>query len=160
MKFINSILLIAFSLIFLTCNTTIPSEIKKSETQEIIKIDYGTIISSTPVEIRGEGSEIGTITGAMVGGLLATQVCGDELIAGYMCQDVAIIYGTIGGAALGFALEAKLGDHSGFQYVIDIDGTNNNVVVVQGDEFPIRNQQRIVILYSDTISVLPFNEID
>ena len=157
MKLINVTSLIILSIFFLSCNSTIPTNVKKSETQKIIKIDYGNIISSVPVEIKGEGSEIGAVAGAMAGGLLATQVCGDELIAGTPCQDIAILYGTIGGAALGYATEAKLGNHNGFQYVIDVDETENDIALVQGDISPLKNGQRIVILYSDTVRVLPFD---
>ena len=34
----------------------------------------------------------------MIGGLLAYQICGEEEILGTKCQDIAIVYGTIGGS--------------------------------------------------------------
>ena len=57
----------------------------------------------------------------MIGGLLASQICGEEEILGTKCQDIAVVYGAIGGAALGYVIEAKLGNHDGFQYIIQIE---------------------------------------
>ena len=97
---------------------------KKSETQKVTAIKYGNVISSLPVKVKGEGGLVGATTGAMIGGLLGTQVCGKELIAGAKCEEIAIVYATIGGAALGYVTEALLGNHDGFQYIIDVDDSN------------------------------------
>ena len=89
-----------------------------------------TVLSlpSLPVKVKGEGSLIGATTGALIGGLLGTQVCGKELIAGAKCEEIAIVYATIGGADLGYVTEALLGNHDGFQYIVDID--NKEIVPV------------------------------
>ena len=68
------------------------------------------------------------------------------------------MYGLIGGAAIGYVLEAKLGDHDGFQYVIDIDDNDKDIAVVQGDKEPLVNGERVIILYGDNIRVTPFGE--
>ena len=81
MKF-KIILLFLISIILTSCNTTNPTDVKKSETQKVTAIKYGNIISSLPVKVKGEGGLVGATTGAMIGGLLGTQVCGKELIAG------------------------------------------------------------------------------
>ena len=39
----------------------------------------------------------------------------------------------------------------------DFDETENDIALVQGDISPLKNGQRIVILYSDTVRVLPFD---
>ena len=94
----------------------------------------------------------------MIGGLLGTQVCGDEEIIGTKCQDIAVVYGTIGGAAVGTVAQAILGNHDGFQYIVDIDNDEKDSAFVQGDKTPISKGQRVVIIYGNDIRVLPYEE--
>ena len=93
----------------------------------------------------------------MIGGLLGTQVCGKELIAGAKCEEIAIVYATIGGAALGYVTEAMFGNHQGYQYIINVDGADKDVAIVQGDDIRIDNGERVVIIYGKTIRVLPYD---
>ena len=155
---IKFLIIILISFILLSCNTTSPGNVKKTEAQKITSIDYGYIISSMPVDIKGEGSVTGATAGALIGGLLGTQVCGEEKIVGNKCQDVAVFYATISGAVLGYATEALMGNHDGFQYVIDVDNQEDDVAIIQGDEEPLANGERIVILYGDNIRVTLFDE--
>ena len=147
-----------FVSIFLTsCNTTNPVDVKKTDTQKITSIKYGNIVSSLPVKVKGEGSMIGTTTGALIGGLLGTQVCGKELIAGAKCEEIAVVYATIGGAALGYVTEALLGNHDGHQYIINVDDSDDDIAIVQGSETIIKNGERVVIIFGKTIRVLPYS---
>ena len=151
-------LIIFFISIFLIgCNSTNPKNVTKSDTKKITSIKYGYIISSMPVKIKGEGSVIGATTGGLIGGLLGTQICGEEEVLGTKCQDIAVVYGTIGGAALGYVTEAILGNHDGFQYIIDIDDQEDDIAVVQGDKETLIAGERVVILYSNDIRVAPFS---
>ena len=152
------IALFVISTFLVSCNTTRPTDVKKSDTQKITSIKYGNIISSLPVKVKGEGSLIGATTGALIGGLLGTQVCGKELIAGAKCEEIAIVYGTIGGATIGYVAEALLGNHDGYQYIIDIDNNSEDVAIVQGNKTLLENGGRVVIIYGDTIRVLPYTE--
>ncbi len=149
--------LIFFSIILTSCNTTNPTDVKKTDTQKITSIKYGNIVSSLPVKVKGEGSLIGTTTGALIGGLLGTQVCGKELIAGAKCEEIAIVYATIGGAALGYVTEALLGNHDGHQYIINIDDSDDDIAIVQGSKTLIKNGERVVIIFGKTIRVLPYS---
>ena len=152
------ILLIIFISIFLaSCNTTNPTDVKKTDAQKITSIKYGNIVSSLPVKVKGEGSLIGATTGALLGGLLGTQVCGKELIAGAKCEEIAIVYATIGGATLGYVTEALLGNHDGHQYIINVDESNDDIAIVQGSETLIKNGERVVIIFGKTIRVLPYS---
>ena len=153
---INILFILITSFFLISCNTTNPGNVKKSDTQKITSIQYGYVLSSTPVKIKGEGSGIGATAGGLIGGLLGTQLCGEKEVIGTKCQDIALVYGTIGGAALGYVLEAKIGNHDGFQYVLDIDTKEEDVAIVQGDTEPLISGERVVVLYGDTIRVLPF----
>ena len=154
---VKYIFILFLSLFLVSCNTTNPSDVKKSDTQRIKSIKYGNIVSSLPVKVKGEGSLIGATTGAMIGGLLGTQVCGKELIAGAKCEEIAIVYATIGGAALGYVTEALLGNHDGHQYIINIDDSEDDVAIVQGSETKLSNNDRVVIIFGKTIRVLPYD---
>ena len=154
---INSIFILFF-FILVACNTTNPTSVKRSDAQKIKNIQYGNIISSLPVKVKGEGSLIGASTGAMIGGLLGTQVCDDgkKLIVGAKCEEIAIVYATIGGAALGYVTEAMFGNHQGYQYIINIDDSDDDIAIVQGNDIRIENGERVVIIFGNTTRVLPY----
>ena len=161
------ILTLILNIFIVSCNTTTPNKVKKSDSQKVTNIEYGTIKTSLPVKIEGESDWIGATAGAMIGGLLATQICGEEEISGTKCQDIAIVFGSIGGAAMGSVIQAKIGNHDGFQYIINIDQCGNNsslcvndqdTAFVQGDDNAIPNGQKVVIIYGDVVRVMPYEE--
>ena len=164
-KFLILPIILSFSLI--SCNSTSPNIVKKSDAQKVTNIEYGTIKAALPVKIQGESDWVGATTGAMIGGLLATQICGEEEVLGTKCQDIALVFSTIGGAALGSVIQAKLGNHDGFQYIVNIDECGNDIsncknnqekAFVQGDDNALPNGQRVVIIYGDVIRVMPYEE--
>lgn len=145
-------------LFFYSCSTTTPTNVKISDTQTVTSIKYGIIKSSIPVKIKGESNWIGATAGGLIGGLLGTAVCGENEIVGTKCQDIAVVFGTLGGAALGSVTQAKLGDHNGFQYIIDLNDNENDTAIVQGDEKPFEKGQKVVIIYGNQIRVMPYEE--
>ena len=151
--------LLIISIIFIySCSSTSPTNVKTSDAQKITAVEYGTIKSSSTIKIKGESNWIGATAGGMIGGLLGTQVCGEEEIIGTKCQDIAVVYGTIGGAAIGTVAQSILGNHDGFQYIVDIDNAEKDSAFVQGDKTPISKGQRVVIIYGKDIRVLPYEE--
>ena len=152
--------ILLFLLVFFlySCSNTSPTNVKKNDAQKVTAIEYGIIKSSSPVKIKGESNWIGATAGGMIGGLLGTQVCGEEEILGTKCQDIAVVYGTIGGAAIGTVAQAMLGNHDGFQYIVDIDDNNKDSAFVQGDETPIINGQRVVIIYGNDVRIMAYEE--
>ena len=152
------ILLIAPIIFLYSCSNTSPTNVKTSDAQKVTAVEYGIIKSASPIKIKGESNWIGATAGAMIGGLLGTAVCGEEEIVGTKCQDIAVVFGTIGGAAIGSVTQAKLGDHDGFQYIIDIDNNENDSAIVQGDKNSLKDGQRVVIIYGNDIRVLPYAE--
>ena len=151
--------LLIISIIFIySCSSTSPTNVKTSDAQKITAVEYGIIKSSSPIKIKGESNWIGATAGGMIGGLLGTQVCGEEEIIGTKCQDIAVVYGTIGGAAIGTVAQSILGNHDGFQYIVDIDNAEKDSAFVQGDKTPMSKGQRVVIIYGKDIRVLPYEE--
>ena len=140
------------------CSNTSPTNVSTSDAQKVTAIEYGVIKSSSPVKIKGESNWIGATAGGMIGGLLGTQICGEEEIIGTKCQDIAVVYGTIGGAAIGTVAQAMLGNHDGFQYIVNIDNNDKDSAFVQGDKNPIKIGQRVVIIYGNDIRVMAYEE--
>jgi outer membrane lipoprotein SlyB len=101
---------------------------------------------------------VGATAGGMIGGLLGTMVCGEEEVVGTKCQDIGVVFGVIGGAAAGTVIQATLGNHDGFQYVVDIDNSDKDSAFVQGDETPLSNGQRVIIIYGNDVRILPYQE--
>jgi outer membrane lipoprotein SlyB len=149
---------IIISLFLVSCFSTNPKSVKTSDAQKISKVDYGIIISSLPVKIKGESSWVGATAGAMIGGLLGTQLCGEKEIIGTKCQDIGVVFGVIGGAAAGTVTQAILGNHDGFQYIIDLDNSDKDFAFVQGDFEAILDGQRVVIIYGKDVRILPHKE--
>jgi len=151
--------LLIIPIIFIySCSSTSPTDVKTSDAQKVTAVEYGVIKSASPIKIKGESNWIGATAGGMIGGLLGTQVCGKEEIVGTKCQDIAVVYGTIGGAAIGTVAQGILGNHDGFQYIVDIDNAEKDSAFVQGDKTPISKGQRVVIIYGNDIRVLPYEE--
>ena len=151
--------LLIIPIIFIySCSSTSPTDVKASDAQKVTAVEYGVIKSASPIKIKGESNWIGATAGGMIGGLLGTQVCGDEEIIGTKCQDIAVVYGTIGGAAVGTVAQAILGNHDGFQYIVDIDNAEKDSAFVQGDKKALLKNQRVVIIYGKDIRVLPYEE--
>ena len=153
MKIFTFLIIVFFTY---SCVTTSSSSVNKSDTQTVSRVEYGQIKATMPVNIKGEGNWVGGLAGAMIGALLGSQICGDKEIAGNRCQDIGVIYGAIGGAAVGTVVQAKLGDHNGFQYIIDIENEEEDKAFVQGDEKPLPDGQKVVIIYGDVVRILPF----
>ena len=152
-------LLFIIPIIFLyACSSTSPTNVNTSDAQKVTAVEYGIIKSASPIKIKGESNWIGATAGGMIGGLLGTQVCGEEEIIGTKCQDIAVVYGTIGGAAIGTVAQGILGNHDGFQYIVNIDNAEKDSAFVQGDKTPISKGQRVVIIYGKDIRVLPYEE--
>ena len=151
--------LLIIPIIFIySCSSTSPTDVKTSDAQKVTAVEYGIIKSASPIKIKGESNWIGATAGGMIGGLLGTQVCGKEEIVGTKCQDIAAVYGTIGGAAIGTVAQGILGNHDGFQYIVDIDNDEKDSAFVQGDKTPISKGQSVVIIYGNDIRVLPYEE--
>ena len=117
--------------------------VKKSDTQKINTVKYGTLVAAEPVKITGDSRGLGALTGGLVGFVVG---CGDGILDDD-CRDAAAVVGTIGGAIVGYVAGSSLGDHSGFQYVVDVDDTDEDISIVQSgkEQIPIGSRVTIAI---------------
>jgi len=117
--------------------------VKKSDTQKINTVKYGTLVAAEPVKITGESTGLGALTGGLIGFVVG---CGEGILDDD-CRDAAAVVGTIGGAIVGYVAGSKLGDHTGFQYVVDVDDTDDDISIVQSgeDQIPIGSRVTIAI---------------
>ena len=134
--------IILSSVIFISCNNMIDG-VDKSDTQKINTVKYGTLVAAEPVKIKGEDDGLGAITGGLLGAVIG---CGEGIFDDE-CRDTVAVVGAIGGAIIGNAVSSRLGDHNGFQYVVDIDDSDEDLSIVQsGDEqIPIGSKVTISI---------------
>ena len=130
------------SILFISCNNMIDG-VDKSDTQKINTVKYGTLVAAEPVKIKGEDDGLGAITGGLLGAVIG---CGEGIFDDE-CRDTVAVVGAIGGAIIGNAVASRLGDHNGFQYVVDIYDSDEDISIVQsGDEqIPIGSKVTISI---------------
>ncbi len=135
-------LIILLSVFFISCNNMVDG-VNKSDTQRINTVKYGTLVAAEPVKIKGEDDGLGAITGGLLGAVIG---CGEGIFDDE-CRDTVAVVGAIGGAILGNAVSSRLGDHNGFQYVIDVDNSEDDISIVQsGDEqIPIGSRVTVSI---------------
>ena len=135
-------LIILLSVFFLSCNNMVDG-VNKSDTQRINTVKYGTLVAAEPVKIKGEDDGLGAITGGLLGAVIG---CGEGIFDDE-CRDTVAVVGAIGGAILGNAVASRLGDHNGFQYVIDIDDSEDDISIVQSgnEQIPIGSKVTVSI---------------
>ncbi len=139
--YLNKIIIL-LSVFFISCNNMVDG-VNKSDTQRINTVKYGTLVAAEPVKIKGEDDGLGAITGGLLGAVIG---CGEGIFDDE-CRDTVAVVGAIGGAILGNAVSSRLGDHNGFQYVIDVDNSEDDISIVQsGDEqIPIGSRVTVSI---------------
>ncbi|MDA8669150.1 hypothetical protein N9E52_02150 [Alphaproteobacteria bacterium] len=133
-------LLILSSIIFVSCNNMVEG-VNKSDTQKINTVKYGTLVAAEPVKIKGEDDGLGAITGGLLGAVIG---CGEGIFDDE-CRDTVAVVGAIGGAILGNAVASRLGDHDGFQYVVDIDNSDEDISIIQSGEEQIPIGSKVTV---------------
>src|SRR6056300_1125179 len=133
-------LLILSSIIFVSCNNMVEG-VNKTDTQKINTVKYGTLVAAEPVKIKGEDDGLGAITGGLLGAVIG---CGEGIFDDE-CRDTVAVVGAIGGAILGNAVASRLGDHDGFQYVVDIDNSDEDISIIQSGEEQIPIGSKVTV---------------
>ncbi len=75
----------------------------------------GTVVSITPVTVKGSGSGAGAVAGAVVGGLLGNQVGGGS------GKKVATVVGAVGGAFAGNEVEKRAKQQVYYDVLVELD---------------------------------------
>tara|TARA_B100000900_G_scaffold413310_1_gene437039 strand:- start:1102 stop:1560 length:459 start_codon:yes stop_codon:yes gene_type:complete len=128
------------TLTLLGCNNMVDG-VNKSDTQRINTVKYGTLVAAEPVKIKGEDDGLGAITGGLLGAVIG---CGEGIFDDE-CRDTVAVVGAIGGAIIGNAVASRLGDHNGFQYVIDIDDSDDDISIVQSGDAQIPVGSKVTV---------------
>ena len=143
---------ILLSIFFLSCNSMLTGE-NKSETRKINTVKYGILVAAEPVRIRGE--DVGT--GAIVGGLVGSVIGCGEGIFDDECRDTVAVVGALGGAIIGRVVASRLGDHNGFQYVIDIENSDDDISIVQSGEEQIPIGSKVTVAIGSNTRIIKSN---
>ena len=122
-----------------------------SDTREIQQVSYGEIIKLSPVTIQGQGSGVGTLAGAVVGGILGSKVGGGS------GSDIAAVGGAVLGGAAGNKVGEEASKSAGVNIVIKLDSGGTIAVVQEVDpKMLFQVGQRVEILTrGNTARVVP-----
>jgi len=145
--------LLFISFLFLTACNNMVDGVNKSDTQRINTVKYGVLVAAEPVKIKGEDNGLGAITGGLLGAVIG---CGEGIFDD-QCRDTVAVVGAIGGAIIGNAVASRLGDHNGFQYVVDIDDSDEDISIVQSGEDQIPLGSKVTISIGTNTRIIQSN---
>tara|TARA_B100002051_G_C16369630_1_gene455168 strand:+ start:39 stop:551 length:513 start_codon:yes stop_codon:yes gene_type:complete len=150
---INRFLTLFLILILINGCSTNPTKVSGEDAQKILATQFGTIVDVQAVTIKGKKNQSAAAAGALIGGLAG------NLVEDGKYREILIATGAIIGGVVGYYAPVKVGEHNGFQYVISIDDKKRPVTLIQGglnkEDKGFEIGQRVTIVYSDKIRVLP-----
>jgi len=111
----------------------------RGETMRAQSVEFGSILSIRPVNIRPDNTMVGTGTGAVLGGLAGSQIGG-----GTAANAAGAVAGGVAGGALGSALQGSQ-NTPGLELTIRLDNGANVAVVQPGgvDDFRVGDRVRV-----------------
>lgn len=113
-----------------------------SQAKTAQSVIYGTVVSTRPVKISNEASavSVGSVSGAVLGGFAG------NTIGGGSGRLLATAGGAILGGLAGSAVEKGVTTENAVEIVVRVDGTNENVAVVQSADtyFSIGQKVRLI----------------
>lgn len=112
-----------------------PNTFNRSETGRKQTVEAGTVTAVRPVTIKTDGSNVGTATGAVIGGLAGSTVGGGR------GQTAATVGGAVAGGAAGNAISAS--SHPGVEVTVQLDSGRTVAVVQEGDPNAFRVGDRV-----------------
>lgn len=111
----------------------------RNQVGTVQQVETGRIVSLTPVEIEGNESKVGTVIGAIAGGLAGRQVGSGS------GRDVATVAGAVAGGYAGSRISDK--DADGVEIGIKLDDGREISIVQELDEgevFSVGEQVSVV----------------
>lgn len=108
-------------------------------------VDYGTIVGSRPVTVAGGQSGVGTVGGAVAGGLAGSFIGGD-----WRTNAIAGVGGAILGGLAGTAVERGVTQGSAIEFIVRMD-RGGDIAVVQTNEQGLQAGDRVVVTRGDRV---------
>ena len=112
----------------------------RSQARSLQTVEIGTVDSVRQVLIEGTKSNVGTATGAALGGIAASNIGGGR------GQVAASIGGALIGGLAGAAAEEAITRQPGLEIIVRLD-SGRMVAVTQAADEPFRPGERVRVLY-------------
>lgn len=100
---------------------TAQTHVESNNRLKVTCAECGVIQSIREIVERGEGGAVGSIGGAVVGGLLGSQVGGGR------GKDVATVAGAVGGAVTGNEIQKRVNTVTHYEIVVSFDDGSSRV---------------------------------
>jgi outer membrane lipoprotein SlyB len=136
---------LAASLLVAGCSHSSTSTYEAVDVGRTIETSQGSIVSSRPVQIKGETSNVGPLAGAAVGGAGTGLAMGGRSGTGW-----AAILGAVVGAGVGYVAQQQMNNREGIEYIVQMDD-GRTVTIVQNredTEKPLANGTPVLVQYS------------
>lgn len=168
---VNLVKLVAIgtvALLFAACARDLSSDTYTSDSTLSLTLE-GKVVSIRPITIKNSDTLSDNSTGILAGGAMGA-VAGAN-VGGGNGQAAAAVGGAIVGAAAGALLESKLGKSNGLEYIVKVDTstlkegyyegsasmrnaissavTSGLITVVQGNDNPLAQGQKVYVIFSD-----------
>lgn len=111
----------------------------RGEAMRAQSVEFGSILSIRPVNIRPDSTMVGTGTGVVLGGLAGSQIGG-----GTAANAAGAVAGAVAGGALGSAIQGSQ-NTPGLELTVKLDNGNNVAVVQPGgvNDFRVGDRVRV-----------------
>ena len=119
-------------------------------------MEFGTLISSRPVEITGKNTGIGATAGAAGGAIAGAGIGNGRGELG------AMLVGALVAGIAGHMAEQAISDHQGIEYVVTLESGRTVTITqnIESDEKPLRKGQRVMVQLSGSYArVLPADDL-
>ena len=112
---------------------------RSSDTQREQTVRMAVVESVREVTIQRDSKGIGTVGGAVIGGIAGSSVGGGR------GQDIATVVGAIGGMVAGQAIENQANQRKGYEITLKYDSGETRVIVQEAD-VEIRAGDRVRVI--------------
>lgn len=114
----------------------------RGQARQVETIKTGVVQQVDNVTLQDEAGPVGSIGGAVIGGIAASSIGKGSGSA------IASTLGVILGGVLGSNIEKHANSSSGYKIIVKLDGSNEMIAVVQEADIPFKIGQRVKILTS------------
>lgn len=112
---------------------------RSDQTQREQTVRMATVEAVRQVMIQRDSKGIGTVGGAVIGGLAGSTVGGGR------GQDIATVVGAIGGLVAGQAIEEKANQRQGLEITVKYDSGETRIIVQEAD-VDVRPGDRVQVI--------------